>query len=618
MNAFPVKTAKKLAVMATILVGPAWAELPHAVRQMEQERIAAIEKAKVSAVSVFARGGRGGGSGVVISPDGYALTNFHVVKPAGSYMQCSMADGKLYDAVIVGIDPTGDVGLIKLLGREDFPTAEMADSDEVRAGDWCFAVGNPFLLATDFQPTVTWGIVSGVHRYQYPAGTLLEYADCIQTDAAINPGNSGGPLYNARGQLIGVNGRGSFEKRGRVNVGVGYAISINQIKNFMGYLRSGRIVDHATLGATVATDEEDSRVVVTNILDSADVYRRGLRYGDEIVSFGGRSISTVNGFKNALGIFPRGWRIPLSFRSEGDRYDVSVRLAGVHSREELMKKVQAGPKMPRSIPRPKDKEEQPGKTPQPKDGKPEDGEDNKPNGKEDGRPKPHPRPIPVDHVMPAAKPMPKHVKKLFKARDGYANYYFNELNRSRVWDGFVGQTDFTDLSGQWIIHAEFADGGPIDLVLGGTEVKGTFEGTDQTIDLSTDLSEQRQPIGSGGLLVALHLWQRLLIAGPEKFGEVYYLGTAPMLGRSDLVDVLVGTHDVVESRFFFDPQTGRLVGMEMFADMDDDPCEVFFEDYREVNGYLLPHRVKVLFGDEVFGVIDFREFELPPAAEEEA
>ena len=89
--------------------------------------------------------------------------------------------------------------LIKLLGRDDFPTAEMGDSDQVQVGDWCFAVGNPFLLATDFQPTVTYGIVSGVHRYQYPAGTLLEYADCLQTDAAINPGNSGGPLFNAEG-----------------------------------------------------------------------------------------------------------------------------------------------------------------------------------------------------------------------------------------------------------------------------------------------------------------------------------------------------------------------------------------------------------------------------------
>ena len=152
-------------------------------------------------------------------------------------MKCGMADGKLYDAVIVGIDPAGDVALIKLLGRDDFPAAELGDSDQVHAGDWCFAIGNPFLLATDFQPTVTYGIVSGVHRYQYPAGTLLEYADCMQTDAAINPGNSGGPLFDAQGRLIGINGRGSFEKRGRVNVGVGYAISINQIKNFIGYLQ---------------------------------------------------------------------------------------------------------------------------------------------------------------------------------------------------------------------------------------------------------------------------------------------------------------------------------------------------------------------------------------------
>ena len=177
---------------------------------------------------VFAAGGKGGGSGVLISPEGYALSNFHVVKPAGTAMKCALNDGKLYDAVVVGVDPVGDVALIKMIGRDDFPFAKMADSDKVRLGDWCFAVGNPFLLATDFQPTVTYGIVSGVHRYQYPAGTLLEYADCIQTDASINPGNSGGPLFNANGDLIGINGRGSFEKRGRVNVGVGYAISINQ------------------------------------------------------------------------------------------------------------------------------------------------------------------------------------------------------------------------------------------------------------------------------------------------------------------------------------------------------------------------------------------------------
>src|SRR4029453_9011919 len=269
------------------------ADVPQLVLDAQKQRIAAIAKATRSAVAVFANNGNGGGSGVVITPDGYGLTNFHVVQPAGSYMKCSMADGNLYEAIIVGIDPVGDVALIKLLGRTDFPGATLADSDAMQVGDWCFAVGNPFLLATDFQPTVTYGIVSGVHRYQPPSGTLLEYADCIQTDAAINPGNSGGPLFDAAGDLIGINGRGSFEKRGRVSVGGGYAISINQIKNFLGCLKSGRIVDHATLGATVAMSERGV-VRVSNILESSDAFRRGLRYDDEIISFAGRPIDSPN------------------------------------------------------------------------------------------------------------------------------------------------------------------------------------------------------------------------------------------------------------------------------------------------------------------------------------
>ena len=243
--------------------------VPDDVLTSQAQRIAAIKKASAATVMVFANEGKGGGSGVIISPDGYALSNYHVVQPAGTAMKCAINDGKLYDAVLVSIDPVGDVALIKLLGRNDFPVATLEDSDKVRVGDWCFAVGTPFLLATDFNPTVTYGIVSGVHRYQYPAGTLLEYADCIQTDASINPGNSGGPLFNENGDLIGINGRGSFEKRGRVNVGVGYAISINQIKHFMGFLHSGRILDHATLGATVSTDE-NGNVIVTNISESSE------------------------------------------------------------------------------------------------------------------------------------------------------------------------------------------------------------------------------------------------------------------------------------------------------------------------------------------------------------
>ena len=221
-------------------------------------------------------------------------------------------------------------------------------------------MGNPFLLATDFQPTVTYGIVSATHRYQYPAGTLLEYTDCIQTDASINPGNSGGPLFDMEGRLVGINGRGSFEKRGRVNVGVGYAISINQIKNFLGCLRSGRIVDHANLNVRVTADES-GRVVVSDILEQSDAYRRGLRVDDEMVSFGGRPISTPNGFKNVLGIFPKGWRVPMSFspRRQAIRRD---RAAGRAAQQRRPVGEDIGPPARAAMPIPK-----PGEQTQPED-----------------------------------------------------------------------------------------------------------------------------------------------------------------------------------------------------------------------------------------------------------
>jgi S1-C subfamily serine protease len=256
-------TQALLGVFAGLVIlgnAPAFAVDP-LVLEAEEKRVEVVEKVAPTVVAIFGPGGGGGGSGVLITKDGYALTNFHVTQGAGDYMQCGLNDGKLYDAVIVGIDPTGDVAMIKLLGREDFPVATLGDSDKVEPGDWTFAMGNPFLLATDFRPTVTYGIVSGVHRYQYPAGTILEYTDCIQTDTSINPGNSGGPLFNSEGELVGINGRGSFEKRGRVNSGAGYAISINQIKHFMEHLKSGRIVDHATLGATVIS-RDDGAVII--------------------------------------------------------------------------------------------------------------------------------------------------------------------------------------------------------------------------------------------------------------------------------------------------------------------------------------------------------------------
>src|SRR5438105_3627690 len=306
------------------------------IEAAEAKRVAVIEKIKPTVVAIFAHGGQGGGSGVVISGDGYALTNFHVVQGSGPVMQCGLPDGVLYDSVLVGLDPVGDVALIKLLPKkpgQPFPAAPLGDSDRVKAGDWSLAMGNPFLLATDFTPTVTYGLISGVHRYQYPEGSkgLLEYTDCIQTDTSINPGNSGGPLFNMNAELIGINGRISLEKRGRVNVGVGYAISINQIKNFMGHLRAGIDTDHASLGASMESEGEDgalSKILVKSVIES-DAMRRGLEAGDQLVMFGGRGMTTVNQYKNVLGLYPKGWRVPLVFRRENQRAEIPVRLMGV-------------------------------------------------------------------------------------------------------------------------------------------------------------------------------------------------------------------------------------------------------------------------------------------------
>src|SRR5262245_1695436 len=194
-----------IAPAAVVLAALAHADLDPKLKQAEEQRVAAIEKVKPAVIAIFSPGGQGGGSGVLVSDDGYALTNFHVTEGAGPVMQCGLPDGVLYDAVLVGQDKVGDVALIKVLPKKEgqkFPFAPLGDSDKLKAGDWSLAMGNPFLLATDFTPTVTYGLVSGVHRYQYPAGTLLEYTDCIQIETSINPGNSGGPLFNMNGELV--------------------------------------------------------------------------------------------------------------------------------------------------------------------------------------------------------------------------------------------------------------------------------------------------------------------------------------------------------------------------------------------------------------------------------
>ncbi|MEA1952626.1 MAG: trypsin-like peptidase domain-containing protein, partial [Planctomycetota bacterium] len=503
-----------------------------------------------------------------------------------------MADGRIYDAVLVGIDPTGDVALIKLFGRDDFPHAPLADSDLVRVGDAVFAMGNPFLLATDLQPTISWGIISGTHRYQFPAGTLLEYADCFQTDAAVNPGNSGGPLFNDRAEVIGINGRCSFEKRGRVSVGVGYAISINQIKNFLGYLHSGRVVDHATLGATVSFDD-GGRVTVDDILEDSDAYRRGLRYGDEIVRFAGRAIDSPNALKNVLGTLPKGWRVPLGFRHEGKRHDVLVRLAGVHRQSELLEKIKGKKSMP-----------MPGR-PMPK--KP--GGDKKQGKKGDGKDLPRPKKA-LEKKPRVTTPIPKIVQDNFQKKHGYANYHFNLANRKRIFAAWADRAGlkWPHAGGKaWKIGARTRSGKKAAIEIDAKDA--VIRVGDKTFawkaskELAVDgPGPSLHPPGSGGLLAALYLWHRLAALGPAAFGEVFYVGTAPLNGSRELFDVVAGLTGGLECRFYFDRKNHDLAAVELFAEDGSDPCELYLENYRKTDGHWLPSRITAHHGDEVFEI----------------
>lgn len=554
------------------------------VAEVESQRIEAVARAMPSAVSVFVPGGAGGGSGVLISPAGFALTNFHVTSPAGTYMRCSTSDGNVYDAVLVGADPVGDLAMIRLLGRDDFPAAEWGDSLAAEVGDWCMVIGNPFLLAGNLQPTISYGILSGVGRYQYPSGTLLEYGDCLQTDAAVNPGNSGGPLYDAAGRLLGIVGRCSFEKRGRVNVGVGYAISAEQAQNFLGCLRSGRIVDHATLGATVTTDEIGG-AVVSNILESSDAFRRGLRYGSEILEIDGRIVATANDVQKVLATMPSHWRIGLRYREQGETRDTLVRLSSVHGPDELLVKMAGA--MPPPPPRP------------PAPGRPPGGEG------DEGAPHPH-----ADER--ATEEIPAFVAEQIVERKGYANYHFNLLEQQRFSDALRSQFPGNQPgdSPAWVITGETVEDSPQPVRLQVVAGQMAVQIGDRPLvaGSKSELYEAVAAQSVAGVLPALDAWRRMIANGPQKFGESYYFGTMPLAGQRPLRDCLVGIDGELEIRWLSHPESQLVEVIEVFADRDSDPAELWL--MRDPADADRPQGFELRYGTETRWKVNIESWEL--------
>lgn len=300
--------------------------------ELEEKRIEVVARVSPAVVSIFNDRHSSGGSGVIIDEQGYGLTNYHVVMGMMNSRRGfgGMSDGELHPLEVLGVDITGDVAMFRITDKDRFVYAPLGDSGGVKRGDPVIAMGNPFSLAEDYTPTVTTGIVTGIHRYQGEGDTLV-YTDAIQTDAAINPGNSGGPLFDADGRVIGINGRISAEMhkyaRGRFNVGLGYAITINQIKRFIPSLRAGLLAKHGTLLATVVDDVDE--VVFNDMYEDAPAWNAGIRVGNRLLRFGDVDIHTANEFLSLLGAYPEDWPVPVTFESFGRTVHKVIRLEGV-------------------------------------------------------------------------------------------------------------------------------------------------------------------------------------------------------------------------------------------------------------------------------------------------
>lgn len=262
------------------------------------------------------------GSGVIVDPKGYIVTNYHVVKDADE-IKVVFFDKHETTAKLVATDPSTDVALLKVDVNNDLPYIRMGNSDSVRVGDWVMAVGNPF----DLTSTVTAGIVSAKGRkidiLGENASTPIE--SFIQTDAAVNPGNSGGALVNLKGELIGINTAiatptGAF-------AGYSFAVPVNIVKKVVGDLEQYGVVQRAYLGVEVDISKEDlGGVYVSNVMDGSGAADAGIKVGDVITNINSAPVHSFPELQEQLSEYGPGDKINVGLIRNNERMNVIVLL----------------------------------------------------------------------------------------------------------------------------------------------------------------------------------------------------------------------------------------------------------------------------------------------------
>lgn len=270
----------------------------------------------------------GTGSGVIIDPEGYILTNNHVVQGADQ-LTVTLSTDKSYKGKVIGTDPRSDLAVIQIKTSNPLPFIPLGDSSAIRIGDWALAIGSPFGL----EQTVTAGIISAIRQSLNIEGK--NFANLIQTDAAINRGNSGGPLVNLKGQVIGIN-TAIYAPTG-VFSGVGFAIPVNNAKRILKDLIEKGYVERSWMGIEITEVDEvlaqqfgldaTKGALINQVISGGPAEKAGLQRGDVIVGFDGKKIENVVGLQELVSTTPPKKKVDVDIVRDRKKKTISLTTA---------------------------------------------------------------------------------------------------------------------------------------------------------------------------------------------------------------------------------------------------------------------------------------------------